>query len=248
MGIPSFLLKKGNSVVFNQEGEFLFYVPEVYFTDTKLPLAQIEGQYVKMAGICDWALVNKNGSVSEAHRFYLPTIFNCKPDRLEKVKNLSLNGLRAIDYRILHFKEGDEVISNIYIPQIIDNAEAILKALLINSGKVPPSVPYNKVQDYIVDAIRINGKDYGLGKQLFGIPISESYRSDKDISEPYRYTKMKDQYSYKQIGIGLAAKYISPYVAFTSENYDESIMASIILSQDPKTDTVETPLEKVLMN
>ena len=113
MGIPSFLLQKGSSVLFNQEGEFLFYLPEDYFTDTKLPLAQIEGQYVKMAGICDWALVSPNGKVSEAHRFYLPTIFTCKPDRLEKVKNLSLNGLRAIDYRILHFKQGDEVISNI---------------------------------------------------------------------------------------------------------------------------------------
>ena len=57
MGTPSFLLQKGSSVLFNQEGEFLFYLPEDYFTDTKLPLAQIEGQYVKMVGICDWALV-----------------------------------------------------------------------------------------------------------------------------------------------------------------------------------------------
>jgi hypothetical protein len=186
--------------------------------------------------------------VSEAHRFYLPTIFTCKPDRFEKVKNLSLNGLRAIDYRILHFKKGDEVISSIYLPQNVDNAEVVLKALLINTGKVPPSVPYNKIQDYIVDSIRINGNDYGIGKPLFGIPISEAYRNEHDITQPYRYSKMKDQYSYKQIGIGLVAKYTSPFIAFTSENFDESIMASLLLSEDPKTDEIETPLEKILMN
>ena len=46
MPIPSFLKKKGNSVLFDQDGEFLFYVPDCYFTDTKLPLAQINGQYL----------------------------------------------------------------------------------------------------------------------------------------------------------------------------------------------------------
>lgn len=247
MGMPSFLIQKGVSVLFNEDGELLFYVPEVYFTDTKLPLADIRGEYVNVMGVIDWALVTTNGKVSDAKRFYFPSIFTCKPDRIEKVKSLSLNNRRAIDYRILHFKQGDEVISNINIPQDVANAELLLKSFTINGGKIPPSVPYDKMQDYIVDSLRINGNDYGIGKQLFGIVMSEVCRNSKDISEPYRYSKMPDQYSYTQIPMAMVAKFTNPYMAFTSENFDESIMASILLSQDPETDKIETPLEKILM-
>ena len=247
MGMPAFLTQKDYSVLFNEDGELLFYVPEVYFTDTKLPLADIRGEYVNVMGVLDWALVLPNGKVSEAKRFYFPSIFTCKPDRIEKVKDLSLNNRRSIDYRILHFKKGDEVISNINIPQDVATAELLLKSFTVNGGKIPPSVPYNKMQDYIVDSLRISGNDYDIGKQLFGIIISEVCRDSKDLSKPFRLTDMKDQYSYTQIPMATVAKYINPYVAFTSENFDESIMASILLSQDPKTDKVDTPLEKILM-
>ena len=132
MAMPSFLTKKGNSVVFNQEGEFLFYVPDCYFTDTKLPLAQINGQYINMVGICDWALVSTNGKVSEAQRFYLPTVFTCKPNRIEKVKDFSIdNKFRPMDYRIIHFKKDDEIISNVALPQNVANAELIFKTIFI---------------------------------------------------------------------------------------------------------------------
>ena len=36
MGMPSFLIQKGVSVLFNEDGELLFYVPEVYFKDTMM--------------------------------------------------------------------------------------------------------------------------------------------------------------------------------------------------------------------
>lgn len=250
MAIPSFLTKKNNSVIFNQDGEFLFYVPESYFTDTKLPLAQIYGQYLYLFGICDWALVTTNGKVSEAKRFYFPTQFMCKPNRIEKVKNFSINDkFKAMDYRIIHFKKDDEVISNIAIPENVANAELIFKSFFVNTGKLPPTVPYDKVQDYIVDSLRLNGNDFGLGKQLFGIPISEVYRDNKNIEKPYRLTAMKDQFSYQQIGMSSVSKYVSPFVSFTGENYDESLMASILLSQSDEADSEknDSPLEKILM-
>ena len=113
MNVPSFLKLKDNSLLFNEDGEFLFYVPETYFGETKNPIAQIIGQYVTTLGILDWAIVSKNGTVGEAHPFKFPTIFMCKPNSIEKVKNLKLNNTSPKDYRILHFKKGDEVISDI---------------------------------------------------------------------------------------------------------------------------------------
>lgn len=244
---PSFLKKDGNTIKFNEDGEFLFYVPETYFTDTKSPLASVAGQYVNLIGVCDWAIVTPNGKVSDARRFYFPNMFMCKPDRIEKVKSLSLNGLRSIDYRILHFKRGDEIICNINIPKVMDPTETLFKAMLINGSKLPPSVPYDKMQDYLVDSIKISGQNYGINKQLFGILVSEVARNPKDISQPFRLSSMKNMYDYKQIPMSSIAKYVSPYVAFTSENFDESIMAAQILSTDPETEKVETPFEKILM-
>ena len=244
---PSFVKKKGNSVVFNEDGEFLLYVPDAYFTDTKFPLASILGQYVNLIGVCDWALVTPNGKVSEAKRFYFPSMFMCKPNRIETVKNLSLNNLRAIDYRILHFKNGDEIICNVNIPKSMDPVETLFKATLVNTGKLPPSVPYNKIQDYLIDSIRISGNNYGISPQLFGIVVSESARNPKDTSEPFRYTKMNNMYDYVQLPMNTIAKHVSPFVAFVSENFDESVMAAQILSEDPETDKIESPLEKLLM-
>lgn len=245
--IPNFLKQKDNAILYDGDGEFLFYVNESFFTDTKLPLAQIRGQYVNMAGICDWAIVSPNGKVSEARRFYLPTIFSCKPDHMEKVKNYKLNDkLRAIDYRILHFKNGDEVISNINLPQTVDNAEIIFKMLYVNSGQIPPSVPYDKIQDYAIDSMRINGNEYGISKQVFGIVNSEICRDPKDLSKPFRLTKMQNMTDYQQISMKSIGKYINPYTAFTGEGFDDGIMASILLSNDPKAQDRFTPLEKIL--
>ena len=42
--IPSFLRKDGDSLVFNQDGEFIFYVPEIYFDRGD---ALVVGEYVK---------------------------------------------------------------------------------------------------------------------------------------------------------------------------------------------------------
>lgn len=245
---PSFIRKVGNSVVFNEDGEFLLYVPDAYFTDTKFPLASITGQYVNLIGVCDWALVTPNGKVSDAKRFYFPNMFMCKPNSIENVKSLSLNNLRAIDYKILHFKRGDEIICNVNIPKTMEPVETLFKAMLINSGKLPPDIPYDKMHDYLVDSIRISGNDYGISPQLFGIVVSESCRNARNVSEPFRYTTMKNMYDYKQVPMNTIAKNVSPFVAFTSENFDESIMAAQLLSEDPSTDKIESPLEKLLMS
>ncbi len=245
MNIPSFLKLSGTSLLYNEDGELLFYLPETYFGDTKTPIAQVIGQYVTTLGIFDWALVTKSGTISEAKPFKFPTIIMCKPTSIEKVKNLKLNGLKGRDYRILHFKMGDEVISDINVPQIIDNAMTMMGAAIINTNKLP-MVRYDKLHEYFPESMNLNGGDYGVNMQLFGIMISESCRDSEDLSKPFRLGKMKSMTDYRQVSIKTIPNYISPYVAFTSETFDESLMAAVLLSDDENVKS--TPLEKVLMS
>ena len=247
--LPPFLSQKGNALVYNDDGEFLFYFPEVYFSGVKQnPTAQINGYYVVAMGVCDWALVDDKGKVSEAKPFRFPTIFSCKPYTIEKVKNLSLNGTKPMDYRICHFKKDDEVISDINVPQIIDNVETLFRLFVINGGRIPHTVPYDKMHEYFPINMRLNGNDYGIHMQLFGIMVAGLCRDPKDLSRPFRYTDMKDMRDYQQISVKMIPKYTSPYVALTSENWDESLMASILLSDQPEEAIRYSPIEKVVMN
>ena len=58
-------------------------------------------------------------------------------------------------------------------------------------------------------------------------------------------TDMKDMNKYKPINIKMVPKYISPYTAITSENWDESVRAAVLMKGNSEN-TPESPLEKVL--
>ena len=55
---------------------------------------------------------------------------------------------------------------------------------------------------------------------------------------------MNDMNKYKPINIKMVPKYISPYTAITSENWDESVRAAVLMKD--KEDAPVSPLEKVV--
>lgn len=246
MNIPSFLKLKDNSLIFNEEGEFLFYLPESYFSDAKnTSVAMIYGSYVSTIGIMDWAIMSKNGTVGNPHPFRWSTIFLCKPYSIEKVKNLKLGNTAPKDYRVLHFRKGDEVVSDINTPQIIDNVENMFRMMVISGNKMPQTIPYDKSHEYYPQAMELNGGSFNLNMQIFGIMQSELCRDPNDISRPFRYTDMKDMNAYKQVSVKEVPKYTSPYVSITSENFDESLMAAVLIDDESKMK--DSPLEKIVM-
>jgi hypothetical protein len=97
-------------------------------------------------------------------------------------------------------------------------------------------------------AMELNGSSYELNMQLFGIMVSESCRDPKDLTKPFRLSKSNNMTDYAQVSIKSLPNYQSPYVAITSENFDESLMASVLLSDKNESDLPTTPLEKVLMS
>lgn len=241
--LPGFLSQKGNTLVYNGEGEFLFYIPESYFGKTKNPIAKIMGYYVSTLGVMDWAIMSANGKVSKSHPFKWDTILLCKPDSIEKVKDLKLNDQKGKDYRILHFKKGDEVISDVNIPEIIDNVETLFRLMIVTGAKIPHTVPYDHFYEYAPDSMELNGGSFGINMQIFGVLASEMCRDPNDLSKPFRHTKMTDMTAYQQISIKQVPKYTSPYVALTSENWDESLIAANLMDD---SNIKDTPMEKII--
>lgn len=234
----AFFKQDNEKVIFNGDGELIYYVPEKYF-DVNAAVAI--GELIEIMGIFTYGLYNNAGKQIKLDRFKCPTIIQCKPSSITKEPNLQLMGTKeAKPYRLFHFKKGDELICNINIPKDIINVEKFVN-LLIRSN-LPENIPYNELHEYIIKNAELNGFNYKVSAQIIGIIVSELCRDPKDLSNPFRLSEMKDMLDYKAISIVKVPKYTSPYTAITSENPDEAIAAAMITNG--KT---ESPLEKVMM-
>lgn len=240
MEIPNFLRKEGEALVFDLDGEFVFYVAEEIFD---INIAKISGSYVSMIGACAYAIISPSGKSSEVKSFRFPTVFVCKPCEIEKVKSIKIGkSKKEKDYRILHFKKGDEVISHTRVPKMVDNAEAFYRLFVI-TGRIPTTIRYDVGHEYFIENGKLNDVSYGLNMQLFGILWSELCRDPNDISKPFYTTDMKDMNGYEPVSIKATPNYVSPYVALSSEQLDESIRSAILI--DDK-DIKYSPLEKIV--
>lgn len=236
--IPGFLKKDGDALLFNEKGQFVFYVPEIYFDRGD---AQIKGEYVNLLGILDYTIFKPDGSNIGLKRFNFPTVFLCKPSRIEKNKNIKLKAaVDPQDYRLLIFEYGDAVVVSTKVPQNIANVEDFYRIFL--TGKLPTTIPYDKLQNYFIDSMSLNGASYGMSLQMFGVVVSEMCRDPKDPSRAFRHTRFTDQMAYKAISIKDLPKYISPSSSISSENWDLGVIGAIV---NP-TDT-NSPMEKLIM-
>ena len=236
--VPKFLKRDGDALLFNNDGQFVFYVPETYFDRGD---AQIKGEYVNLLGILDYTIYKPDGSNIGLKRFNFPTVFLCKPSRIEKSKKIRLKAaVEPQDYRLLIFEKGDAVVVSTKVPQNIANVEDFYRIFL--TGKLPMTIPYDKLQNYFVDSMELNGSSYGMTLQMFGVVISEMCRDPNDPSKSFRQTKFTDQMAYRAISIKDLPKYISPSSSIGSENWDLGVVGAIM-----NPTNTNSPMEKLLM-
>lgn len=235
--LPPFLKQVNNSILYNGDGEFAFYIPEKYFD---LKVTFYTGEFISTLGIMTYSYMVGNKRIGPL-QFNYPTRFLTKPYKVDKLKEVKLvKQTKKQDYRILKYRKGDTIIQDIDVPEEIENVEALLKMFII-SGHIPNTIPYDQLQNYFIDNIRYNGYNYGVSLQLIGIALSEICRSSKDIQVPFRLSKTKDMNDYQSISVKSVAKLISSYSALTSENFNEAVVFASL--NDNK---IGSPLERVL--
>lgn len=236
--VPSFLRKEGDSLIFDKPGEFIFYVPEVYFDRGD---ALIVGEMVRIIGIMDYAIFDEKGKTNGLKRFYFPSIFLTQPSSIDKQKNVKLTKSQpAKDYRLLRYKKDDVIVVSTRVPQSPYNIEDFYKIFL--TGKLPTTIPIDKLQDYFIDNCNYNGEDYGVSIQVFGFIIGEIARDPNNLNKAFRLTDWTDPTAYRCIPLSDLPKYISPSQSITSENWDRAIVGAIMNPSD-----VESPMEKLIM-
>lgn len=237
--IPKFLKKEGNSLLFKDEGELVFYIPEYYF---EREFAIMDGEYISLLGLFNYAKFDKNGKLEgKLKLFNFPTVFTTKPSELDKITGVKLTkNTPKDDYRLLKYKKDDMVIVSTKVPMSVENIEVFMK--MINSGKLPNTIPYDKLHEVFMRNIELNGESYPVSAQLIGIVMSELCRSSEDMTIPYRLSGSDDPFAYQTINIKSVPKLVSPFTALTSEDWNESIVNAIVNKKPRKS-----PLEKLFL-
>lgn len=240
-GLPSFLKEEKEKLIFCEKGkEMLAYVPEKYFDRG---IADVVGEFINILGIFDYTVQDlKTGKNIGLRPFRFPTVFTTKPYTTEKVKDVKLiKESEPQDYRVMRYREGDEFAVSIDIIKTVNNAELCMNLFYV-LGCIPNTIPYDKIHEYIIDNMALNGGSYPVNSQMFGFNISELCRYSKDPSIPFRLSGSNNMHEYKSMSVKNISKLTSPYTALISEDFDES-MAYAMLNQHPK----DSPLEKVLV-
>lgn len=240
MAIPSWLKKDGESILYNGDGYFAFFVPENYFLGKNAAKAIIEGEIVSLFGILDYQLFTANDKPNGPIRcFKFPAVFLTKPTTIEKARNIKLvPWADSGDYRVLKYEKGAQIIVSTKVPQDLQNIEFFYSLFL--GGNLPVSIPYEDLYTYLIENIRLAGEDYGITNQLLGIVVSEMARDPNNLEKAYRNSKADH---YKAINIKDIPKFISPYSAIVSENWDEAVINAI-----ENKSTKDIPMEKILMD
>lgn len=249
--IPPFTRREGNAIVFNQDGSLEYYIPEDYFGSGASSSATIEGSYVALMGSFNYRLIKPNGDLGKLMTFTFPTVFVCKPNRIEKRKSIKLEShLLESDYRVLIFFKDDQLVTRCFVEQNINNIGELFR-LHIQTGRIPNSIPYNDLYEYPFECMSLNSGEYGVHSQAMGLIYSKICRDPSDISKPFRLSKVinDSMTGYTPISIKEASKHISPFVSLTSENLDSAIISAILLSDDEKKGKIkhkESPLERII--
>ncbi|MBQ8130978.1 MAG: hypothetical protein IJ193_00640 [Bacilli bacterium] len=236
--LPPFLKREKDSILFNSEGEFYFYIPEKMFD---LNIARYEGDIISTLGIMPYAMKDAKGKMGTLHEFNYPTRFATKPYKVEKLKGVRIiKQSKPSDYRVLCYKKGDPIIVNIFVEENLTNAEDLTR-LFIMAGSINNTIPYDQLQNYFVNNYKYNGKSYGITLQLFGIIVSEICRSSTDESKPFRLSGSNDMHNYRSIPITSIPRIISAYSAITSNNFNQAMVYASLNKKQ-----IESPLERVL--
>lgn len=236
--VPPFIKRSGDALLYNGDGEFIFYVPEIYFERKG---AEVIGEYVRLVGVMDYSIFKPNGSNIGLKRFDFPTVFLTKPCEIEKKKQIKLKShMQPDDFRLLHYKQDDVIVVNVHVPQEIQNVEDFYT--IFTTGHLPVTIPYDKMQDYFEESMNLNGGSYGLSLQMFGVIISEMCRSATNLDVPFRLSHDTNMTNYRSLNIRDVPKYISAYSSITSENWDNAVTGALT-----STKVSNSPMEKLLM-
>lgn len=249
----SYIKVDGTQVIFT--GKYMeVYIPSFYF---EKDLTRIIGNLVNTIGVFTFRVFNTDEMIkidkirnsTKLNTFNFPGVIDLIPtSQFTKTLEL-LDDLDEEDSNkqvILQFFENDILIEN---TTVIKRTGDMIKFMnLINGGKLPNTIAYNKILDLMINASSVSGVELGVTAATIELMLSELCRDPKNINKAFRFkanlanTNMND---YKMNNIRKIAALNSTFTAVTFEDFNTALTYSMNKVIDKEEETI-SPVEEVI--
>lgn len=221
-----------------------FYIPNYYFEGVG-GFATDLGQTIRTLGVFDIGFF-KEGKLEEWKVMNIPTwielfVYDSENRSVELPKMAG-----STPCRVLKYFEGSRLMDSVTVEDST-NAETYLSFVL--SGKVPPSVPYNKSLELWQKNQALNDADLKVHSVIEELILSVSYRDKNNLGQKFAKVIGKDpstsQYDYTMASIRQICQYASTFTALTFEDIDSMITTSLNRTRT-KAPEAHSPIEKII--
>ena len=176
-----------------------------------------------------------------------PTTIRVYPTTFETKEMKLVPDVESDQYAVLKFYEGD-IFTKVFFIQSAKNSESFLK--ILESGKLPPTIPYSKVFDIWTKNMYMNGvKMPDVPAANREMIISEIYRDAANPSRPFATRIGKDpktsEYAYITANSRAICKYNSTFAGLTFEDFDTMVTNGLNINKSGRTES-ESPIEKII--
>lgn len=231
----------GDAIVF--DGNYLeCYIPDYYFQRS---FAEQAGSTLKVFGVFSLRTFDGKGKPDKLETLSLPLFISLFAVEVEERTIALLPNRDPEKYHVAKFYKGNKIMSKYVIPDST-NVEIFLKMML--QGKLPDTIPYDKIIDIWHSNLKLNNVSIGTTSCIPEIIISEIYRDRKNPDKKFATTVGKDpstsMYDYKTANIREICARQSTFTAITFEDMDSMITSS--LNMDDSKEQVESPIEKII--
>lgn len=231
----------GDDIIF--DGHYLeCYIPE-YYMDGKY--AEQIGNTLKVFGLFSIRTFDGKGKPGKLETFALPLFVSLFASDVEKQQIALLPDREPEVYYVAKFYKGNKIMSKFVMPDST-NVEIFLNMML--RGKVPNTIPYDKIIDIWHSNLKLNNVHIGTTSCILEIVVSEIYRDRNNPDNKFATIIGKDpkvsQYAYKTANIREICARKSTFTAISFEDMDSMITTSLNMG-DKKEQTI-SPIEKII--
>ena len=253
MKVP-YLKQDGDAAVFT--GTYMeAYIPLKTFEAVD---AVTMGDTIRIFGIFNFKVFNKiditdeDRAKAKLETFTLPSTMDTVPSEQEiKVLKLdrSIEGLVEEQYKVLKYYNGDLLVKNLNVISDVDNVDIFIK--ILNSAKIPRTIPYDALPKLLEKCIDINNLKSRVPVLVYETLMTEICRYYKDPSKPFRMVIGADkgnaigQNDYVPMRIRGIAQNNSAYTAITFEDFDTSATSAVNKKRYGEHSNI-SPIEKIL--
>lgn len=220
-----------------------FYIPREYVDND---LASDNGEYYSSLGVFYLRTFSSMDKPNELEILKLPDMIDFFPHEKENRK-MTINDVEE-SFIVLKFFKGERIMRT----KITCSSAMPEKFLdIILKGKIPSSIPYDKILDLFIKTFDDNKVKLPAPVIILEMIISEVYRYKGDNAKKYGQVLAKDfdpkkkQLDYTTANIRSICKANSSFAGISFENLDEMLTSAINNNMYNRTET-RTPYEDVI--